>query len=365
MDFTVSKAAFLKGLALAQGVADKKSTLPILANVLIRSDGKNRLLIAATDLTVSVASEVEAKVTKEGGLTVAARALFDVIKGLPADDVTISRKDNNWAQIKSGKSEFKIVGLPDKDFPKLPDHREVSFATLDRSILSDLIDKTLFSVSTDETRYHLSGALFEGDGTVVRMVSTDGHRLSIAEGKSAFKLESAALIPRKGVTELRKAIDSFDGQLELAFHQGHGYFKLGAAVLSVKLIDAKFPPYDQVVPQSADKKVELSTSAFTDALRRVSLLSVEKTNGVRLELKKGVLRISADNPDLGEAREDLDVEYQGAALSIGFNARYLLEVLAEVGTDRVVLELSGELDPGALHPIDGRHYLGVVMPMRI
>jgi DNA polymerase-3 subunit beta len=370
MEFSVSKSSFLKALAAAQRVADKTATLPILANVLIRSDGRAKLLVAATDLTVSVASEVDAKVTKEGGITVAARALFDVVKGLPGDEVTVIRKDDNWAQVKSGKAEFKIVGLADKDFPKLPDHREVSFSAIDRSVLINLIDSTLFSVSTDETRYHLSGALLEADGAITRMVSTDGHRLSLAEAKSALDMKWPAIIPRKAVAELRKALDGLDGAVEVGFEAGataasNAHFKLGSAVLTVKLIEARFPPYDQVIPKSTDKRAEVSTSALTEALKRVSLLSPEKTHGVRLEFSKDRLRIAADNPELGEAREDLDVDHQGGNLTIGFNARYLLDVLSRISADRTVLDLAGDQDPAAVHPADGRHFLGIVMPMRI
>lgn len=365
MRIAVSRSELLDALTIARRTVDGKSPTPILANVLLSADGALR--IAATDLEVSFSALLTAHGSTAGGVAVHAATLLGIVKRLPDGEVVLAAEGGRL-QIRSAKSEFRIVGLPDKDFPKLPDHREVSFGAVDRSLFGDLIDKTLFSVSTDETRYHLSGALLEADGAVIRMVSTDGHRLSVAEAARANGLVIRPLIiPAKGLAVIRHAIGDLGdgGALYLGVSPQHVHLRYGGAVLSVKLIDAKFPPYDQVIPRTADKAVELGRAALTDSLRRVSLLSVEKTNGVRFELKKGVLRITADNPDLGEAREELDVDYGGSPLTIGFNARYMLEVLAEVSADRVVLELNGELDPGVLRPADGRHYLGVVMPMRI
>src|SRR5690349_13951859 len=185
MEFKIQKAEFLKGLYPAQGIADRKSTLPILANVLLRTDGKERVLVAATDLTVGVSAELPARVEKEGGVTLGAKHLFDIVKALPGDELVLRRADNNWAEIKSMRAEYKLVGMADRDFPRLPNHREVTFTRLEASLLRDMIGKTLFSASTDETRYHLNGVLFESDGKLVRMVSTDGHRLSKVERELA------------------------------------------------------------------------------------------------------------------------------------------------------------------------------------
>jgi DNA polymerase-3 subunit beta len=368
MEFRIQKAEFLKGLYPAQGIADRKSTLPILANVLLRSDGKDRVLIAATDLTVGISAELPARVEKEGGMTLGARHLFDIVKSLPGEDVALRRADNNWAEIRGGKAEYKLVGMADRDFPKLPNHREVEFARLDAAILRDMIAKTLFSASTDETRYHLNGVLFESDGKRARMVSTDGHRLSKVEREftGGPKLAQGVILPRKGVQEIARILEGHDGPCEMGFHQGHCFVRLGPLALSAKLIDAQFPPYEAVIPKQQDKAVIVGRSGLLDALRRISIMASDRTFGIKLGIAKGSLTIASDNPDLGEAREEIDAEYAGADLTIGFNARYLIDVVSQIDDEEVRIELGGELDAGVLRPGNAKNdYLGVIMPMRI
>ncbi len=367
MEFKIEKAALLQGLYLAQGISDRKSTMPILANVLLRTDGKDKLLVAATDLNVTVTAELPCKVEKEGGLTVGAKHLHEIVKSLPGEELYLKRTENHYADIKAGKVEYKVVGMPDRDFPKLPNHREVKFGKVDAATLRDMIAKTFFSISTDETRYHLNGVLFESDGKVGRMVSTDGHRLSKIERplEGGPKLAQGIIVPRKGLMELRRALETAEGQIELGIHQGHLFVRVGAVALSVKLIDAQFPPYDQVIPKENDKIVIASRAGLLDALRRISIMSSDKTWGIKFGVKKGLLQVASDNPDLGEAHEEMDVSYEGAALTIGFNAKYFIDLLAEMEGDEVKLELNGELDPGLVRPNDGKGYLGVVMPMRI
>src|SRR5688572_10648611 len=202
MEFRIQKSEFLRGLRLAQGIADRKSTMPILANVLLRTDGKSKLVLAATDLNVSVSAELAVKVEKEGGLTVGAKPLHEIISNLPGEDIVFKRAENNWANIKAARVEYKLVGMPDREFPKIPDHREVKYAKVDAAALREMIDKTLFSVSSDETRFHLNGVLFESDGQKGRMVSTDGHRLSKVERTltGGPQLSAGIIIPKKGLT---------------------------------------------------------------------------------------------------------------------------------------------------------------------
>jgi len=367
MDFKINKNEFLRGLYLAQGIADRKSTLPILANVLLRTDGKDRVVVAATDLSTTVVATLAAKVEKEGGLTVTARQLHEIVKNLPGDDVRVRRNDQNWAEIKAGKAEYKVVGMADRDYPKLPSVQEADTADVDSAALRDLIAKTIFSVSLDETRQHLAGVLFECDGEHGTMVSTDGHRLSkMTRALKGPKLAAPALIPRKGVLEVRRAIETRDKPTAIGVHNGHFVVRADDVTLSVKLVDGTFPPYDQVIPKDSDRHVLVGRQALLEALRRVSIMSSDKTWGVRIGLEKGHLRIESDNPDLGTAREELDVPYKGQAVQIGFNARYFIEILSEIESENVRLELSGELDPGVVRPDDAKvDYVGVIMPMRI
>jgi len=367
MEFKIQKNEFVRGLYLAHGIADRKSTLPILANVLLRTEGKDKILCGATDLNVTTIVTLSAKVEKEGGLTVMARQLYEIVKGLPSDDVHVSRTEQNWAEIRSGKVEFKVVGMADRDYPKLPSIQEAETCKVDSGTLREMIAKTIFSVSQDETRQHLSGVLFECDGATARMVSTDGHRLSKVGRPmpGGPKLATGVLIPRKGMAELRRAIETREAPCAIGIHQGNFVLRADDVGISVKLIDGQFPPYDQVIPKDNDKALVLSRTAFLDALRRVALMSSDKTQGVRLVVEKGRLRIESDNPDLGAAKEEIDVSYKGAGLQIGFNARYFIEVLSELETPEVRLELAGELDPGVVRPADGSDYVGVVMPMRL
>jgi DNA polymerase-3 subunit beta len=367
MEFKIEKNEFLRGLYLAHGIADRKSTLPILANVLLRTEGKDKIVCCATDLNVTTIATLSAKVEKEGGLTVAARQLYEIVKGLPADEVRVRRTEQSWAEIRSGKVEFKVVGMPDRDYPKLPNIQEAELFNVDSATLREMIGKTIFSISTDETRQHLAGVLFESDGALARMVSTDGHRLSkvgraLAGGP---KLAEGVLIPRKGVVELRRAIETREAPTAIGVFQGNFVLKADDVSLSVKLIDGQFPPYDQVIPKDNDRAVVVPRLGFLDALRRVAIMSSDKTWGVRIGLEKGKLRIESDNPDLGAAKEEIDIAYKGTPLQIGFNARYFMELLSEIETPEVRLELSGELDPGVVRPADGGDYVGVVMPMRL
>src|SRR5262245_58223710 len=308
-----------------------------------------------------------AKIEKEGGLTVAARQLYEIVKGLPDDEIRVRRTEQNWAEIRAGKVEFKVVGMSDRDYPKLPAIQEAQTFKVDSAVLRDMIAKTIFSVALDETRQHLSGVLFESDGSTARMVSTDGHRLSKVGRPlpGGPKLASGVLIPRKGVVELRPDSENREAPSAFGVHQGNFVLKADDVGSSVKLIDGQFPPYDQVIPKDSDRALVLSRTVFLDALKRVALMSSDKTSGVRLAVEKGKLRVESDNPDLGAAKEEIDIAYKGTAMQIGFNARYMIEILSELESPEVRLELSGELDPGVIRPGDGSDYVGVVMPMRL
>lgn len=367
MQINIKKAEFLKGLYLAQSIADRKGTMPVLANALIRTEGKEAVVCAATDLRVGVVAEIKAEVVEEGGMSIGAKHLFEIVKGLPGEDVSFKKTENNWAELKAGKAQYRLVGMSDRDFPRLPDHRTVEFKELDAATLAEMIDKTIFSVSSDETRRHLSGIFMEWQAGTLRMVSTDGHRLCKVEREvgEGLVLESGVIVPRKGVLEMRRLLEGVEGTCDVGLHEGNLFVRAKDVSLSVKLVDAQFPPYKQVVPTENEKKVVIERVTLLDSLRRMSIMSTERNGGIRLDLVSGTLRITSDNPDLGEAQEDLDVEYEGANLTIGFNARYFIDVLNEMTEEKVVLEFNGELDPGLIRGETGASYVGVVMPMRI
>jgi len=367
MDFRIAKNDLLRGLYLTHGIADRKNTIPVLANVLIRTSGNDKALFAATDLKVAMMVGGAAKVSEEGGITVGARQLYEIVKGLGADEVRLQRTEQNWLHIESGKTEFKIVGMSERDFPKLPSIEEVVCSKVDSTVLREMIGKTLISVSQDETRPHLASVLLESDGEKATMVSTDGHRLSkisclMPEGP---KLGAGVLLPRKGIAEIRRALEGNEGPIEIGVDQGAFVLKFADVVLTVKLSEGAFPPYDQVIPKDNDKKVIVGREDLLDVLRRVSIIASDKTWGIRLSVEKGKLSIEADNPDLGNAKGKVDANYKGGALQIGFNARYFIDLLSEMSAKDVSIELGGDLDPALIKPCDGSEYLGVIMPMRL
>ncbi|MDB4958492.1 MAG: polymerase beta subunit [Myxococcales bacterium] len=365
MEIRIVKNEFLRGLRLAQGIADRKSTMPMLANVLLRTQGKNQILVAATDLNVSLTAELKSQNANEGGITLGAKNLYELIANAPGDDITLKKADNHWAEIRSGKVAYRIVGMPDRDFPKVPDHREASYSTVESAVLREMIDRTLFSVCNDETRFHLNGVFFESDGSKVRMVSTDGHRLSKVERTLANgpKLSAGIIIPKKGLLEMKKVLEA-GPSCKLAIKTPHLFLVQEDIAIAVKLIDAQFPPYEQVIPKDHKKIITVDRGRFIDGLRRAQLMSSE-TRGVKVAATKEGITITSDNPDLGEVREELDAEYTGEPIAIGFNPKYVVELLSQMTSDQVQLCLGGELDPGLIKPMGGDEYLGVVMPMRI
>lgn len=387
MELTVAKKDLLKIVARMQGVAERKSTMPVLANVLLALDG-NTLRLAATDLYLSLMGRVPADIAKPGSVAVSAKDLFERVKMMPDGPVVISSQDNATTTIKASGTarRYTLRGMPGDDFPPLPQPAEGSpTLAIDVEVLSELIAKTHFSISTDETRAHLNSALFEWEGDVVRMVTTDGHRLSKVDVKVAGRQASATmLIPLKAIHELRRLCDEMisegvpagsDGEKkkpELLITQSgaSAFFQGGGTTFSVKLVDAQFPPYSQVIPQTSERVVRAPRTALADALKAVSVAASERTGGVKLSLSNGSMRITSESPESGDGFDEIPVEFSGPNMSIGFNAKYFLDVLAAINDEEVSIGLSGELDPAVLRPAGAstspdRQFLSVVMPMRI
>jgi DNA polymerase-3 subunit beta len=378
MEFTIEKQQFLRGLARTHGVADRKSSMHILSNVLLSAEGTDSLRLSATDLYLGVTALVPAKIKKGGSIAVSARTLFDIAKNLPDGEVSWKLSDTHAVELSCGKVRYRIPAMPGEDFPPLPNAGDVEFAVLEASDLADLIALTQHSMSHDDTRPHLAGTLFEGDGKVIRMVTTDGHRLSKAERKVSGKgpmMNFSMLVPHKGISELKRLLDDVkaaksrgetQSTIGIAAVGGNAFFQRDDLSLSVKLADEHFPPYNKVIPSKQSRTVIAARGPLVDALRRISLVANDKSGGVQLMIEPGMLRLQSQNPDVGEGSEEVDVDYAGDELRIGFNARYLLDVLSALPYDEVALELSGERDPGVLKPVgDNPEFIGVIMPMRI
>ncbi|KIG12623.1 DNA polymerase III beta subunit [Enhygromyxa salina] len=373
MEFEIDQARFLSALTLAQTVADRRSTMPVLANVLLRATTNDELVCCSTDMMIALTETVACKVSDPGSLTLGVRHLHNVVRTLPSGAVKVKSLDNSWAQLLASRSEFKLMGMPEGDFPELPDPAGVSFTQIPSHKFVDLIDKTLFSVSTDEARVNLNGALFESDGAQATMVSTDGHRLT----KYSIALEGPALaksiiIPRKGMDEIRKVLNRVEGDCKIGVSDQYLFVQAEALTLSVKLNNVTFPPWQQVVPKDFQRRAGIGREELMGALRQAAVIAPEKTATVKLQLDKGNLELHADNPELGAINLDLPVDYEGSSLTAGFNANYLIDALGAVHTERIYLDFQGELDPCVLRPAadDGEEaaqadFLAVVMPMRI
>jgi DNA polymerase-3 subunit beta len=382
MDVTVPKKDLLRLVGRCQGVADKKSTMPALSNVLLSVSGPSELRVAATDLYLAVSGTLSGVEVKKGGsVAVPAKDLFERIKMMPDGPLHVATNDGFSTVIKSATSarRYTLRGMPGEDFPALaePDPKAATLE-LELDLLAKLIARTHFSISTDETRAALNSALFEWDGDRVRMVTTDGHRLSKMELRVPGRQATATmLIPLKAIGELRRLGDEAradaarEGETQKVSISQSGpnaFFLIGGTRFSVKLVDAQFPPYSQVIPQTSDRAIRAPRAAFADALRAVSLAASDRTGGVKLEVSSGAMRITSESPETGDGFDEVPVDYAGAEVVVGFNARYVLDVLGAIDDEEVVLGIGGDLDPAVIKPAtesDEQSYKAVVMPMRI
>jgi len=381
MHVVVAKKDLLRVLARCQGVADKKSTMPVLGNVLLEVSGTDQLRLAATDLYLAVSGKIPAKVESGGAIAIGARDLFERVKMMPDGQISIVTSGGAATTIRAvgASRRFTLHGIPGEEFPTLPQPDETAVPlTIPISAVSALIAGTYFSISTDETRLHLNSALFEWDGDRVRMVTTDGHRLSKMEAILPGKHASATmLIPLKGVLELKRLCDeasedkgsdaSAASEIRISQSGPNAFFQLAGFQFSVKLVDAQFPPYQQVIPEHSEQKVRAPRAALADALRAVSVAASDRTGGIKLTLGSGKMRFESESPDSGEGFDEVNVDYSGPELTVGFNARYFLDVLAAIDAEEIELSVSGELDPAVVRPVTETttSYLSVIMPMRI
>ncbi len=368
MKFTIHKDTLLEALQQAQSVVEKRNTVQILANILCSvKDGT--LSLSATDLEVGVKILLPVENSTEGKITLPAKHFMDIVKELPSKVLEVARKDNNWAEIVCGKARFNVVSLSADEYPSLPAFEEKEYLDARVEALKGMIDRTSFAVSTDATRYHLNGVFFETlDSGLMRMTATDGHRLSF-EDQEVFKktpeFKRGIIIPKKGLTELGKMLTEAGDTLGLAFERGYVFARNEGTYLFIRLIEGEYPPYQQVIPKAADRLVQIHREELSSALKRVSLLAHEKSRGVKFSLQGNTLTISSSNPDMGEAREEIDVQYSGEAIDIGFNARYLLDCLAVMDCDTLNFRFKDRLSPGIIQGLGRQNHTYVIMPMRI
>lgn len=367
MEIKVRKSDLVRELHLVQGIVERKNSIPILSNVLAEARG-SEVRISATDLEVSLRCGCPAEVVTEGAITLQAKKLYEITRSLPESEVRLRVLPDSWAAIDCEKVSFKMAGLPKEDFPALPEGKPRGGVEIPGEVLRDLIARTAFAITAEDARYYLAGALLLLDKDGAGMVATDGHRLSYAHRKVALKVTEPqrVLVPRKAIHELARLLETEDST---TFQQveNHLVFTAGGRTLASKTVEAQFPAFEKVIAVVGDKTVAIGREALATAIRRVSLLSSERSRAIKLSLEAGKLDLQASSPDLGEARESLPAEYKGPAVEIGFNAQYILDFLGAAATDEVAVELKDHESQGVFRPRGGTEvdYRYVVMPMRL
>ncbi|MFQ5931400.1 MAG: DNA polymerase III subunit beta [Nitrospiraceae bacterium] len=376
MKLRIERDELLTGLQRVQGVVEKRNTMPILSNVLLeaRSDGAN---IIATDLEIGMRGLYKAAVTQTGSVTLSARKLYEILKELREGEIELTVADNNWATIQAGKSQFKIVGLPSQDYPALPSIEREGLTPLTGVGFGDLIRKTLFAVGDNDARYILNGLLVTlttlEKKTMLRLVGTDGHRLSVAEqevteaSRKDAPREIKAIIPKKAAFEMRRLLEEENGEPLIGFTKNLMIFRKSGLLLTSRLMEGTYPNYQQVVPKDKEleKRVTIDRAELEGALRRVAVLSRDKTHAVKVTFAPGRITLFSSNPGFGEATEELQARHEGQTLATGFNARYVLDVLAVVNGGRVTLQMEAPLSPCLIRDPESPGFASVVMPVKV
>lgn len=374
MEITVSKSDLLKELTATQGVVERKTTIPILSNFLFEAAG-DRLSITATDLDLSLRTSCPAKVKKDGSCTIPARKLYDYVKLLGDGEISIKLLENHWVQIRSGRSNTKMVGMARANFPALPLFPAESAIKLPGAVLRNLIAKTIFSISNEESRYTLNGALLVLKPESITMVATDGHRLAHVEhvnSRLPVSGEMKILIPRKAMAELSSLLDSAADKsdaIEFAKDESTLFFRMGTRLLTSRQLTGQFPNYEAVLPRDNSKSVSVHCEELSGAIQRVAQFADERSNAIRMRLEKDELKVSSSNTELGESEDSIETSYAGDPMVIGFNSQYLLEFLKVVGAGDVRFEFKDAQSAGQLRPDEASDseykYRYIVMPMRI
>jgi DNA polymerase III subunit beta len=363
MKFSVTKEKLLECLQQVQNVVSTRTTLPILSNVLLQTNG-SEIRLTTTDLDVGVRGSFEAQIEKEGATTLPARRLFTIIRELPSSEIQFDVDGKNAASIRSGQSFFKILGLPEEEFPPLPKFDDSKIVTIRQKDLRDGLRKTSYAISTDETRYVLNGVLFSFKDNKLTLVATDGRRLAMLDIDLEFPRshEADIIIPTKAVTELQRLLTD-EGDVRVSVGSGQIAFDLNNTLLVSKLIEGNYPNYRQVIPGEMKERVTLERETFLNSLRRVSLLASDKSNSIKLNFSKNNIDITANTPEVGEAKESLPVAYKGREFSIAFNPEFLMAPLRNLAEDEIFLDLIDEMSPGVIKIQSP--FLYVLMPMRI
>lgn len=373
MEIRIERNELLAGLTKIQTIVEKKSTMPIISNVLFdAADGQ--LSLIATDLEIILKAEYPAEIIEGGKITVSARKVYEIVREIPSSNITLKQKEGSRLSIMSGKIAYNLVGLPAEQFPTLPAHDDVKVIEVDSKALKELINKTIFCVSIEDTRYNLCGINVEktegpeAEDKRLRMVSSDGHRLCLMEtyieGVDNLDLNFGVILPRKGAREILRMCDSNE-KVMLGFKEKTCLVKADSMLLIMRLIDGEFPDYKAIIPAGGSKKVIVARQPLLEVLRRTSILATEKYKAVSFNFSDGKLEIISVNPDIGDAKEELEIDYQGEQFSINFNMHYLIENLEVIKSEELSMEMENESSPCMIKGAEDKGFLGIVMPMKV
>ena len=373
MEFKINRDSILDALTKAQGIAGKKTNILITSCVFLSAQGSN-VSIRATDLEMAYKAEYETEVLREGSTAVPSRKLYEIVREFPSDIVLIKETENKWIQIADDKIEYNIVGMQPEDFPSSPDIEGIELFEIDVNVLKNMINKTICSVLSDEGRAQLAGICFEsiidGDLQIIRMVSTDGHRLSkidhiIDVDSSSLKgLKKGVILPRNGILEVLKILEGV-GSVQIGFKNKNFVLRKNKEELIIRLIEGDFPDYEMVIPKNGGNEMKVQKNNFSKVLRRMSILSSDKYFGVRFKIDKTQVEAKTINPEIGEAKETFSVLYKGQPIEVAFNPRYFIETLNSMDSEEVIVKFKDEVNPCTIEGKDDEGFLGVIMPMRV
>lgn len=363
MKLVIAKDAVMSGLQMVHGVVSVRPTLPVLSNVLIQAKD-NKLWLTTTDMEVTMRCAVEAQVGKAGSTTIPARRLLSIIRELPVDNIEIDVDDKNAASITCGSAFFKINGLSDDEFPAMPKGEEGHTFSMEQKVLKDMLQKTFYAASNDETRFILNGTLMSFKGNKLTLVATDGRRLALAEHEMEFpkEAECEAIVPTKAVNELIRILQD-EGVVKIHTGKNQASFEFDDVTLMTKLIEGTYPNFRQVIPAQCEQRIAVEREILLTALKRVALLTSEKSSSIKLTFGKNKLKISASSPDVGEAHESVAIKYAGKEIQVAFNPDYIMEPLRNLVNDEIYVELTDDLSPGVIKC--DVPFIYVLMPMRI
>ena len=368
MKLMIAKEVLQKRLQVIQGIVESKSTMPILSHMLLSADDTGTT-ISATDLDIAVKEPLEAEVEEKGSVCIPARKLYEIVREIPADNLKLELLENNWITLTGGRSKFKLVGLAEEDFPSFPEISEGESIVFDSLVLKDIITRVIYATGESDARYTLNGIMFHlnPEDNTITVIGTDGHRLSIVKKpfSGTISEERKVIVPKKAASEVRKLTESYEGDLKISFNKNHVVFIFGEIVLISRLIEGSYPNYEQVIPKNNEKSIKAVREDILGAVKRAAIIGKEKTFPVKMELKDETAYFSSNNPDIGEVNEQVAVQYEGEQLTVGFNARYMIDALQNLPGDEIIMEIQDSLTPTLIKQAGSDDYCCVIMPMRI